>query len=291
MIPGVIASPRYRPLWHPGKLAVPPQLSLDARRTDLMTLAGSTISSIKTVHGEVASNALNLITLTTANAALNNRPSIDTPGTSAQSCNFSTNLANLVRNKAGCTLIFCGKFAQANPGAFNSAIVNVSGNTSSGTRASIATSSSVSNCPRYTIRRLDADSANGDDIGSANLGLVPWIAIMRVDHTGAVIGGGTPTKHFRLSRQALAMQVVTEATGLGSGNTSDTNSAYIGFFNAGTTAQAWVQMFYGAIMDYVLTDADCERFEGWLAGEPGLGLAPSILHSSHPYVSAPPLAA
>lgn len=282
---GINASPLHDPYWNPGRLAVPPQIALDARRSDKMTLSGSTLTGIRTVHTDVASNAPNLITYSAANSGLNNRPSLNTPGTSTQSLQFSTNYANLVRNKAGCTLIFCGKFANASPGAFNSAIVNVSGNTSSGTRASIATSPSVANCPRHTIRRLDADAANGDDFGAANIGLVPWIAILRVDHTGAIVGGGTPTKNFRMSRSGLALGVANEATGLGSGNTSDTNSAYIGFFNAGTTAQAWVEMFYGAIMDYVLTDAECQKFEGWLAY--GLGLS-SMLDPAHPYVGGRP---
>ena len=285
MIPGINAS--RSPRWHPGRLPTPPQLAVDARRVDLIDLSGSSITGVRTVHGGVSSNTPNLLTYSAANAGLNNRPSIDTPGTSTQSLNFSTNLANLVRNKAGCTLVFCGKFAQPSPGAFNSAIVNVSGNTSSGTRASIATSSSVANCPRYTIRRLDADSANGDDIGAANIGVVPVIMIMRVDHTGAIVGGGTPTKSFRMSRSGLAITLASEATGLGSGNTSDTPSAYIGFFNAGTTAQAWVQMFYGAIMDYVLTDLECQKYEGYLAHALGL---PSMLDPAHPYLSASPAA-
>jgi len=277
--------PRGVRLWSPASLAVAPQLALDARRSDKMTLSGTTITGIRTVHTDVASNAPNLITYSAANAGLNGRPSIDTPGTAAQSLNFSTNLGNLVRNKAGCTLIFCGKFATPSPGAFNSAIVNVSANTSSGTRASIATSSTVANCPRTTIRRLDADTANGDDFGTTNIGVVPWIGILRVDHTGAVVGAGTPTKHYRQSREGLALGVYSEATGLGSGNTSDTASAYIGFFNAGTTAQAWVQMFYGAIMDYVLTDIECEKYEGWLAHALGL---PTMLDPAHPYRTAPP---
>lgn len=282
---GIGASPLHDPYWNPGRLAVPPQLAVDARRTDRLTLSGTSITGVRTAHTNVASNTPNLLTYSEANAGLNNRPSIDTPGNSAQSLNFATNYGNLCRNKSGMTLIFCGKFAQPSPGAFNSAIVNASANTASGTRASIATSPSVANCPRTTIRRLDDIAANGDDFGSSNIGVVPWIGILRVDHTGAVVGGGTPTKHFRMSRSGLALGTYSEATGLGSGNTSDTASAYIGFFNAGVTAQAWVQMFYGAIMDFVLTDAECEKFEGWLAY--GLGLQ-SMLDPAHAYRSARP---
>jgi hypothetical protein len=137
------------------------------------------------------------------------------------------------------------------------------------------------------IRRLDADTANGDDVGTTNIGGVPWIAILRLDHAGAVVGGGVATKHMRICRDA-SLIVASEATGLGSGAFSATNSAYIGFLNSGTVAEARVDMFYGAIMDYVLTDAECEKYEGWLAGTPGLNLASTMLDPAHPYRSAPP---
>lgn len=290
MIPGLIASPRYRPLWHPGRLATPPQIALDARRSDKLTLSGANITAARTVHTDVAANTPNLITYSASNAGLNNRPSFVAPGSSAQAMNFSTNYGSLLNAKAGCTMIFCGRFSNAGASAFNSAIVNATTTTSSSTRASIASSSSVGNCPRSVIRRLDGDTANGDDYIGSNIGSVPWIGILRVDHTGAVVGGGTPTKNMRISRSALALLNTSEATGLGSGNFSATNSAYIGFFNSGTVAEALVDMFYGAIMDYVLTDAECEKFEGWLAGPEGLGLAASLLHASHPYVAGPPLA-
>lgn len=45
-------------------------------------------------------------------------------------------------------------------------------------------------------------------------------------------------------------------------------------------------MFYGFICDYVMTDADVERFAGWCAH--GLGLASAILSAGHPYLAAPP---
>lgn len=285
MIPGVASSRLHDPYWHPGRLAVPPQLSLDARRTDRMTLSGSDITAIRTVHTDLPSNTPNLITYSVANAGLNNRPSINCPGTSTQALNFSTNFGSLLNAKGGCTMIFCGKFGNAAAAAFNSAIVNATTTSNSSTRCSIATSSSVGNCPRATVRRLDSDTANGDDIGSTNFGAAPWIGILRLDHTGAVVGGGTPTKNARINRSGLALVSQSEATGLGSGNFSATNSAYIGFFNSGTVAQAWVDMFYGAIMDYVLTDAECEKFEGWLAH--GLGLQ-SMLHPTHPYLSTRP---
>jgi hypothetical protein len=44
-------------------------------------------------------------------------------------------------------------------------------------------------------------------------------------------------------------------------------------------------MFYGAIMDYVLTDAECQKYEGYLAHALG---TPSMLDPAHPYVSTRP---
>jgi hypothetical protein len=287
VITGIVASPRYRPLWHPGRLAVPPQIAVDARRADKLTLSGASVTGVRTVHTDIASNSPSGVLYSTANADLNNRPSLNVAGASTQSLNFSTNYASLLNAKGGATMIFCGRFANPSAGAFNSAIVNATTTSASSTRCSIASSGSVGNCPRTTIRRLDGDTANGDDYIGSNIGGVPWIAILRLDHTGAVVGSGTPTKNIRICRSALALLNTSEATGLGSGNFSATNSAYIGFFNSGTVAEALVHMFYGAIMDYVLTDADCERFEGWLAD--GLGIAGTLLHSSHPYVAGPPL--
>lgn len=283
MIPGINAS--RSPRWHPGRLAVPPQLALDARRVDLIDLSGASITGIRTVHGGVAANTPNLITYAASNAGLNGAPSINCPGTSAQALNFSTNLGSLLANKGGCTMIFAGKFGSAGAPAFNSAVVNATTTSNSSTRASIATSSSVGNCPRGTIRRLDGDTANGDDIGSTNFGANPWIGILRVDHAATVLVPGTPTKNFRINRGGAALISVSESTGLGTGNFSNTNSAYIGFFNSGTVAQAWADMFYGAIMDYVLTDAECEKYESYLAH--GMRSA-SILAPTNPYLSAPP---
>lgn len=287
MITGIVASPRYRPLWHPGRLAVPPQIAVDARRADKLTLSGANLTALRTVHTDVASNTPSGVTYAASNAGLNNRPSLNVAGVSTQSLNFSTNYGSLLNAKGGCTMIFVGRFNNASAGAFNSAIVNATTTSASSTRASIATSSSIGNCPRTTIRRLDGDTANGDDYIGSNIGSVPWIGILRLDHTGGVVGGGTPTKNIRINRSGLALLNTSEATGLGSGNFSATNSAYIGFFNSGTVAESLVDMFYGAILDYVLTDADCERFEGWAAD--GLGLAGSLLHPSHPYLTAPPL--
>lgn len=77
----------------------------------------------------------------------------------------------------------------------------------------------------------------------------------------------------------------SEATGLGAGNFSNTNSALIGFFNSGVVAPAKVHMNWGCIEDSVYTDDECERLEGYLAHKIGM---PEILPSDHPYRNAPP---
>lgn len=273
-------------LWTPANLTNPPHIAIDADRTDLLTKDGSNVlTSLTTVYGALAANTPVGITHT-ANAALNNFNSFNCPGTSAQQLNFSTAAGSLLNNKTGCTMIFFGKFRDAAPAAFNSAIVNATTTSASSTRCSIATSGTVSNCPRHTVRRLDADTANGDDIGAQNIGLVPWIGILRLDHTGAVVGAGTPTKEFRLTHSGGKL-TVPEATGLGSGAFSATNSAYIGFFNSGTVAEALVQGNYCAIEDTVYTDEECDRLEGWLAWKIDM---PEILEPTHPYFAEPPLA-
>lgn len=271
--------------WTPANLTNPPHIAIDADRVDLLTKdGGNVLTSLTTVYGALAANTPSGITHT-ANAGLNNFNSFNCPGLSTQQINFSSAAGSLLNNKSGCTMIFFGKFRDAAPAAFNSAIVNATTTSASSTRCSIATSGSVSNCPRTTIRRLDADTANGDDIGIANIGVTPWIAILRLDHTGAVVGGGTPTKQMRLTQSGVLTEV-SEATGLGSGNFSATNSAYIGFFNSGSVAEALVQGNYCAIEDTVYTDDEVLRLEGWLAHK--IDMASTILPPTHPYFDDPP---
>lgn len=274
-------------LWTPNNLASPPHISLDADRLDLVTKSGSNVTAVRTVHTNLAANTPNLITHTVNASAFNNHGSFNAPGTAAQALNFSTNAGSLLANKNGCTMVFFGRFSNPAPSAFNSAIVNATTTSASATRASIATSSNVANCLRYVLRRLDADTANGDDVGSTNRGTTPFICILRQDNTGAVIGGGTPTKELRIIQDGAALVTASEPTGLGSGPYSNTNSAYIGFFNSGTVAQSLTDMHYGAIDDVVYTTADVERLEGYLAWKIG---TPSMLPSAHPYRNDPPLA-
>ena len=274
------------PLWSPANLTSPPSLAVDAARTDTFTKDGSNnLLTIKTVYASVAGNTPNLITHNT-DSGMNNAPAFLAPGTSAQQFNFSTNLGGLLNAKAGCTMVFFGRFSNPAPSAFNSAIVNATTASASSTRCSIATSGSVANCPRTTVRCLDGDTANGDDIGVSNIGVAPWIGILRLDNFGAVVGAGTPTKNFRMCQSGNALVDVSEATGFPAANFSSTNSAYIGFFNSGTVAQSLTNMHWGCIEDSVYTDAECQKLEGWLAWKIGL---PSILPSNHPYRNSPPM--
>jgi hypothetical protein len=272
--------------WSPANLTNPPSLAIDAARTDLFTKDGSNVLlSINTVYSSVAGNTPALITHTAADSGMNNAPAFVAPGTAAQQLNFSTNHGGLLNGKNGCTMVFFGRFSNPAPSAFNSAIVNATTTSASSTRASIAASPSVANCPRTVIRRLDADTANGDDVGVSNIGATPWIGILRVDNLGAVIGGGTPTKNMRICQSGNALINVSEATGLGSGAYSATNSAYIGFFNSGTVAQSLTNMHWGCIEDSVYTDDEVQKLEGWLAWKIGL---PSMLPSDHPYRNSRP---
>lgn len=274
-------------LWTPGNLVNPPHIAIDADRTNLLTKDGSNVlTSLTTVYGALASNTPVGITHA-SNAALNGFNSFNCPGTGAQQINFSTAAGSLLNGKAGCTMIFFGKFRDAAPTPFNSAIINATTTSASAARASIGTSPTVANCPRYVIRRLDADTSNGDDIGVANIGLAPWIGIMRLDHNGAVVGAGTPTKEMRVTQSGV-LTTASEATGLGAGNFSATNSAYIGFFNSGGVAESIVQGNYCAIEDTVYTDDEVLRLEGWLAHK--IDMASTILPPTHPYFTDPPLA-
>jgi hypothetical protein len=274
-------------LWSPANLTNPPGLAIDAARTDLFTKDGSNVLlSINTVYASVAGNTPALITHTAADSGMNNAPAFVAPGTAAQQLNFSTNLGGLLNNKGGCTMVFFGRFSNPAPSAFNSAIVNATTTSASSTRCSIASSPAVANCPRAVIRRLDADTANGDDIGSSNIGATPWIGILRQDNTGAIVGAGTPTKNMRICQGGNPLSDTSEATGLGSGNYSATNSAYIGFFNSGTVAQSLTNMHWGCIEDTVYTDVECQKLEGWLAWKIG---RPDILPVAHPYRNAPPM--
>lgn len=274
-------------LWTPASLSSPPSLAVDADRTDLLTKDGSNnLLSLTSVYGALAANTPVSITHA-ANAAMNNFNTFNAPGLSAQQLNFSTAAGSLLNNKPGCTMIFFGKFANPAPGAFNSAIVNATTTSASATRCSISTSPAVANCPRSTIRRLDADASNGDDFGVSNIGVAPWIGILRLDHNGVQIGAGVPTKELRIYQSGNPVGIFSEATGLGAGNFSATNSAYIGFFNSGTVAEALAQGNYMAIEDSVYSDADVERFAGWLAWKIDM---PEILEPTHPYFAEPPLA-
>lgn len=273
-------------LWSPANLTNPPSLAIDAARTDLFTKdGGNVLLTINTVYSSVAGNTPALVTHNT-DAGMNSAPAFIAPGTAAQQLNFSTNLGGLLNNKAGCTMVFFGRFSNPSPGAFNSAIVNATTTSASSTRCSIAASPTVANCPRTTVRNQDGDTANGDDIGVSNIGVAPWIGILRLDNFGAVVGGGTPTKNFRLCQSGNALVNVSEATGFAAANFSATNSAYIGFFNSGTVAQSLTNMHWGCIEDSVYTDAECEKLEGWLAWKIGL---PSMLPATHPYRNSPPL--
>jgi hypothetical protein len=186
--------------WTPANLASPPGISIDADRTDLLTKDGSNVlTSLRTVHTNLASNTPALVTHAGTFAPFNGFAAFQAPGQSAQQCNFSTNAGSLLNNKSGCTMVMLGRFAQAAPSAFNSAIINATTTSASATRCSFATSSSVANCPRHVIRRLDADTANGDDIGTTNRGQAVFIAVLRQDNTGAVVGAGTPTKQTRFT--------------------------------------------------------------------------------------------
>jgi len=271
-------------LWTPLNLTNPPSLAVDAGRPDTFTKdGGDVLQTIRPVYGG-AFIAPNLISHK-ADLGFNNAPAFIAPGQSAQSMNFTAGLGGLLNAKAGCTMVFFGRFSDPNPVAFNSAIVNATTTSASSTRCAIAASPTVANCPRTTVRCLDGDTANGDDIGTSNIGVAPWIGILRLDNFGAVVGAGTPTKNFRLCQSGNALVNVSEATGFAAANFSATNSAYIGFFNSGTVAQSLTNMHWGCIEDSVYTDAECQKLEGWLAWKVGL---PSMLPSDHPYRNAPP---
>lgn len=187
--------------WTPANLTNPPYISIDADRTDLMTVDGSNnLTGVTTVHTALAAGAVTAVVYAPANAGLNGRGSFNVDATNAnQVINFSTTAGALLANKPGCTMVFFGKFSEAAPAAVNRAVVNATTTSNNSARCSIATSGTVTNCPRHTVRRLDADTANGDDVGSSNRGVLPWIAVLRLDHNGAVVGAGTPTKQMRFT--------------------------------------------------------------------------------------------
>lgn len=269
-------------LWTPADLVARPALALDADRLDKVVKSGTTVTAVSSVYNDYPANTPNLITHDT-NATLGNRYSFNAPGTAAQALNFSTAAGGLLNNKGGCTMMFFGHFPNPNPGAFNSAVVNATTTSASSTRCAISTSGATSNTLRSTVRRLDADTANGDDYGT-NRGTTPFIYILRLDHSGAVVGPN-PSKNARICHAGLDLENITEETGLGVGTFSATNSAYIGFFNSGTVAQSLTNMNYGFITDTVYTDSECERLEGWVAWRANLA---SILPPTHPYKLAAP---
>jgi hypothetical protein len=193
--------PTSAPAWTPADLANPPHISIDADRLDLLTKDGSNnLTSVTTEYTALAAGTVTAVVHAAANAGLNNRGSFNVDATNAnQVINFSTTAGSLLANKPGCTMVFFGKFSEASPSALNRAVVNATTTSNNSARCSIATSSTVANCPRHVVRRLDADTANGDDLGSSNIGVLPWIAVLRLDHNGAVVGAGTPTKQTRLT--------------------------------------------------------------------------------------------
>lgn len=273
-------------LWTPANLATPPRVSIDADRLDLLTKDGS--NNLLTVTTEYSALAAGTVTLVThvADAVLNNHFAFNVTGQASQIINFASTAADLLANKAGCTMVFIGRFNDAAASAVNRAVVNVTTPSATATRSSIATSGTTANCLRYTVRRLDADTANGDDdTFGQRVSTSPFIIVMRQDNTGAVVGGGTPTKEMIIV-QAGVRTTLTEATGLGSGNFENTNSANVAFFNSSNVAPAKNAMNWGAIAATVWSNTEVEKTIGWGAWK--LGMASSILEVGNPYRTAPP---
>lgn len=275
------------PLWTPANLASPPHISIDADRLDLLTKDGS--NNLTAVTTEFTGLSAGTITLVQhlVDAVLNGHYAFNVTGQGTQIINFASTAANLLANKSGCTMVFVGRFNDAGAAVLNRAIVNVTTTSSTATRCSIGTPpATITNGLRYTIRRLDADAANGDnDSAGQRLTTSPFIVVLRQDNTGAVVGGGTPTKQM-IVVQGGVRTVNSEATGLGSGNYSNTNSAQVCFFNSSTVAPCKNAMNYGGIDDTVWSDDEVERFIGWAAWK--LEMADSILEASNPYKDAPP---
>lgn len=275
-----------KPLWTPANLSSPPHVSIDADNLALLTKDGS--NNLLTVTTEFTALAAGTITAVThvADANLNNHFAFNVNATNAnQVINFASTAGSLLNNKGGCTMVFVGRFNDAAAAVLNRAIVNATTTSNNSARCSIAVSPTVANCPRHVVRRLDADTANGDDLGAANIGVVnPWIAVLRLDHTGAVVGGGTPTKQTILVQNGVST-TYSEATGLGTPTFSATDSALLGFFNSGSVAPCKNAMNWGAIDDVVWSDDEVARVIGWAAWKLGM---PSILPVGSPYKLAPP---
>lgn len=273
-------------LWTPADLPSPPHISINADRLDLLTKDGS--NNLTAVTTEFTGLGAGTITSVThvADALLNNHFAFNVTATdSAQVINFASTAGSLLAGKGGCTMVFVGRFNDGAAAAVNRAIVNATTTSNNSARCSIATSSTVANCPRHVVRRLDADTANGDDLGNTNRGATnPWIAVLRLDHTGAVVGAGVPTKQTILV-QAGVSTTYEEPTGLGSPAFDATNSALIGFFNSGVVAPCKTAMKWGAIDDEVWSDANVARVIGWAAWDLGM---PQILPNDNPYRNAPP---
>lgn len=274
-----------KPLWTPANLSVQPQISIDADRLDLLTKDGS--NNLLTVTTEFTGLAAGTVTAVThvTDAILGGKNAFNVNATNAsQVINFTTTAGNLLANKSGCTMMFVGRFNDPAASALNRAIVNATTTSNNSTRCSIASSSTVANCLRYVIRRLDADTANGDDTGIQRVTTAPFIAVLRLDHTGAVVGAGTPTKQMVVVQSGVR-DIYSEATGLGSGTFSNTNSALIGFFNSGVVAPCKNAMNYGVITDYLWTDDEVNRAIGWAAWKI---LTPTMLEVGNPYRTAAP---
>lgn len=285
-MPGVPARSGKR-RWSPGLMALPPHISIDADRLDLLTKDGSNnLLTVTTEFTGLTTSAVAQVVHEPAVPLFGGRAGFRTFGNANTNCNFAALAGSLMAGKTGCTLVFVGKFEIAGAAALNRCIVNVSTPTITNTRCSIATSASVANCPRYTVRRLDTDTSNGDDVGTINRGVNPWIAVVRQDNTGAVLGSGVPTKQMIFLKDGVR-EVAQEATGLGSGAFSNTASAYIGFFNSGTVAPSRCEMNWGAIFDRVCSDAEVEQLLGWGAWK--INAAATLLEAANPYRAAPPM--
>lgn len=276
------------PLWTPANMSNPPHISINADRLDLLTKDGSdNLTAVTTEFTGLAAGTITAVTHTTANANLGGKGSFNVTATvsTAQVINFASTAGDLLANKNGCTMVFVGRFNDAGASALNRAIVNATTTSNNSSRCSIATSTTVANNPRYTVRRLDGDVANGDDIAGGNRGTSPIIMVLRLDHLGAVVGAGTPTKEM-IVIQGGVRTTASEPTGLGSGPFSNTNSALIGFFNSGTVAYAKNDMNWGAIDDEVWTNDQVERVIGWAAWKIN---NPTMLEVGNPYRNAPPV--
>jgi hypothetical protein len=273
--------------WTPANLASPPHISIDADNLALLTKDGSNnLTGVTTEFTGLAAGTVTAVTHV-VDPVLNNHYAFNVTATNAaQIINFASTAANLLAGKPGCTMVLIGRFNDAAASAVNRAVVNVTTTSATATRSSIATSGTTANCLRYTVRRLDADTANGDDdTFGQRVSTSPFIVVMRQDNTGAVVGGGTPTKQMIIV-QAGVRTTISEATGLGSGNFENTNSANVAFFNSSNVAPAKNAMNWGAIDDTVWSDAEVEKVIGWGAWK--LGMAASILEAGNPYRNSRP---